>query len=830
MEPNVHEAVEPIASPKKGKLRFLVVLLLAVVILGGIGVGAFAWLYESPAERTLEAVFPMAELLSDMETSGTVTLSGEVGQDFVPALKTEPITLQATIAFKGDRMSLDAAVGHGEDLIRMDAIGYEEGVEWGSESLMGDRRLKATVKDFLARLEESPLASDSGSDYALSESQMETIRTLLERWEQEDDERLDELVEDALDNVKKKTKGLFEKETKRELISLLDGEKRVKVTTISYDEADLLQLIEALLSECEENEELWKRVSELPDGVNDMFSRDELKIALWNLRDTFSEGRRKGTVKYAVCGGCLVYFEWSETIETRQLYAKEEFLTEQSMVSIKFHSDPEKNASFEAYMERKSGEQLLQKGSLIHQAMPSEGSTTEMILHVGDGMQFVSMKYTLQIDRTENDGFLLTFIGAASDIEKNIEDALFEEQIRMKAEGTYRATGKKLELGLHAFSLRQYDETLQLQGSRFTLSLSPKASAIRTHRRAEEVTSLTREGLEELDQSVHAQLMPLASKINEGLGVTLLTYQVEMLERIAVNGLWEAYAFDPVTERVFAEKKEHESGIREFIVYDAGTLKILGMIRHEAKYGTGTMMAADGGFLAVGDRSSKKMTVYHATTLETVTTVELAASPHDLVMDGSVLLYYNFDQRKLYRTDWETGATEEIDSWSAEKSMALAVSVKDHVLMAASYDGTASFYRTDTGEKLAQVEINRSDYELAYFDGAFFSCGRKRFTPAGAPAEPTLPGVDAMKYYLSNDESTWLHAYDQAKGKTVLQVYLKGGSIPIHSTEEIAPEAEILQLDGGRYLILQKAPNTDYSDRIALLEIRGYWRIVIEQE
>ncbi len=299
--PSVSETVTSGPDPKRKKRAWQVTFILlavftAICIITGVTVSLIRAHNDGPVWRTIRAVIPGGEMLETLVTvGGDIQIQGGVAGPLLAefsGVSTENIDEYAYLKFNawlqynsyGEFHAYAGLSDHRDLIADADLLFRGGGIQLDSETFL-DNPLGTSFSGLAARLENSLLAPDSGSDYALDESAFAELLnmartydpTILEKPESGISTREIELVlRDILDRVNQTLEAEMTVTEARREVKLLDGTTRAKVHTYTFSETLIFALVDTLRSEWNHNEALEELVRRyLRSGVEQPGMSDE---------------------------------------------------------------------------------------------------------------------------------------------------------------------------------------------------------------------------------------------------------------------------------------------------------------------------------------------------------------------------------------------------------------------------------------------------------------------------------------------------------------------------------------------------------------------------
>ncbi len=843
IEQEASQAEAPISLPlKKRKLAVWLVLSASLLVISATVVAALLWLLPSkkPLQRTAEAVFPFLSVLFDMENGGSVTLQGELGKDVLPSIEQERAEFSVSYDFKKGKERLNLQFGHKAAQSAVTAFGNGERYALTSQSLLGDETLFVDRDGLMEKLDASVFSPNGSSKYAITMEQYEQIREALEKYDRERAEYLKDTLNDAVSNVEKRVKDQRNAKTKRETVLLLNGASGAWVTTTEMNEEFLLALIDAIKAEWQENQEFRSAVETVyrDAGLAELIPLEKtfsqtVEELLDALRKTVAESDPVLTVRTAQKSGYLVLFELH--METVDRSNPKKPCTVKQAASFVTNRSPKRDPGFELSFKETVNDvtEMEMKGSYV---IKDEGKHSFSLFLNDNGAIKSAMRFTFDVllekqGRMEMEASLKQAMGYSS-----IDKAKYEELLHLKAEGSYAQARKKIDLGITSAKLKLENTTWEISKSEIHLLLSAKKPrGMRMMKCTTELTSISTEQAARLFDTVQQNLQQFSKQLNESIGTELLRFEYQAKENRREMNTSGSFGFDEKSGFLFLMHTINQNYVRyepKLYVFRSGDLSLVKKVDLPQEYRYSQIRVNNGKILFVPE-TGRKVFIHDAATVTLEKTVTLPYKPSDIILDGDVLLLFNYDKQGLYRIDLLTDETRKLDSF--EHPVELFFSQKDHTVMAycSFWDyqiskqlSCVSIYSTETGERLSQY-VFQSGSSGVCFNGSVFVVGNRVLsaeTGKELNAAEVLPSFRSNTYYPWVEESVYM-SYDYFK-KT-FDVYLKAPDYTgtVGSVSDTSDEVEVFRVSDGRYLILHDPSFVPSVSFASDLRIRRVWKM-----
>ncbi|MBR2460956.1 MAG: hypothetical protein IKB34_06985 [Clostridia bacterium] len=190
-----------------GVAVFLILLgVIASVIVTVIGAGSINLSQRVNGDvalrKTAKTFFPDSiQLIEDCSRGSEVTVMGNLGNDIIPAVGTKNLDFFLNGSFdpRDERMLLEGSVEAGAGKIEGKLWMNGEKALFNGGNLTSEKWYKVNFKEIESAIDQSPLAPDSGSDYAMNEETRDLLIRLADAvsssYESDEDNALTEAIE-----------------------------------------------------------------------------------------------------------------------------------------------------------------------------------------------------------------------------------------------------------------------------------------------------------------------------------------------------------------------------------------------------------------------------------------------------------------------------------------------------------------------------------------------------------------------------------------------------------------------------------------------------------
>ncbi|MBQ8718814.1 MAG: hypothetical protein IJY66_06075, partial [Clostridia bacterium] len=771
---NPTEAVLP---PKRGKAALLIgivsaVVLCAALIIGCAALGVFDT--RSPFEKTVSALFSDAPvLLENIEDGGRVQVSAALGSDLVETVGRNPLLLQLTSTAGQDAWLLEGGLGAENAMLDVALLADRQGLQLRSQQLLGDDALSLTLDEALCeQLDASIFAPDSGSAYAMDKEAYTLLRDQLEMLLQTDGEAatdvptaaLQEQLRLAWEEISAKLMAELTVSQGKETMSLLDGEKRVLVLTVTFDEQLLVVLADEIAAHWTDNDALYDAVREAVrlslaqsgSDTDELLSETmkQLDDAIKQMRDTVRELAKDDfldvTVRYATSGGYFVALDADVTWSVPDTQNSESS-SGSARLQWTFGAKPRKKPDFDlTFTARADGEQTALATMTYRRT--ERADRLELTLEEATESEPIA-GFAIELARETDGRFALSLLPQGE--EREFESITLRGCL---SENSRRVFDLTLD-GLEAVDHEGEQQTL-ISESSLRIRAERGSFDISRHDGATELLAVSEQQLDTLLAEIEQRFTAYADTLNTALDATVLqdSWQYAEEYRLPLDETFLDYAIDRKTGRLFvATSNSHTT---EITAYDLHTSKTLGELSLPQPIAG---MDADNGVLAVcftKTYGEVMAHLYDAQTLQKTRTLDFTTHIHQHVqnypgavfIDGSrVIVTTATGHCDTYIYDLETDT--QIQLQYTKHHAGVALDRENHVL--AVIDRALSrvdmmLYDAVSGQYLAGFEkLSSYGSEIPYFDGRTFQAYEKHYHANGTKTVPAKQ--EAMQQRVYND-------------------------------------------------------------------------------
>lgn len=806
------EALQFSKKPKRKKPIWLwsliAVCALAVIL---IGVGAGILIYNvanqpSPLEKTLQAVFPSAELLGELlENGGTLTLDGSLGEDMDETLTKEPLDFSVELALSERASKLTLGIGSNDTMMDVSYLLDKKGAQLSSELFLDGEAYNASYEGLLEQIDASPFAPNSGTSYAMSEGNYTQLRRMLSYMEHA--ENAEEIFGGAWENIWKVLYSKVEVTQEAKYIELTDYEALAKVTEITFDQTIVEAISESVMNEWKGNAELRALLTEQAILSGELYSGEEdleeaLKAELDDLKEAFADIKFDGKLRWAERYGYLVAVELE--LDLREKVGTKYKDSGSVDFSLIFSENPGQNPEFDVSLTYTEGKTVVYKLTASFDRTEHNGTVKnelEALIHQVEG----DSKYTVRVlgDLTCRANGLMNLDAsvAVAPGHVKLDNDGYKDAVAIEMTGTYELTEKTLAVSLERLSVFAEDARIaKLNSSRFAFKISAEKPKVKRAWGAEDMTKLDTEELADIEKATQERLTAFAEEINKLLGDDYMQYEWCAETEAAIELSDAPYAYDAKTGRLFVRKNDaEENATRKIYVFDAESMVLLDTLTLDTDC---ELLAADAGQLAVANSDSKNVLIYDAATLKKIKTLTLSDKPKVMALDGDNLL--TASRTTLYRTFVSGDATDQIQT--ARGVTAITVDREHHVACAVTESGVTLF-ATETGKTVKSISRYVAQAYPCY-NGTAFMLDNNYYGADGSTVKLNTMTqgrkhsgytVEAVLY---TDAKTYItYEVNSAEGLGGYFVYsTDNGSEPIGELEIYACR-EIIKLADGMFLV-----------------------------
>ena len=771
---NPTEAVLP---PKRGKAALLIgivsaVVLCAALIIGCAALGVFDT--RSPFEKTVSALFPDAPvLLENIEDGGRVQVSAALGSDLVETVGRNPLLLQMTSTAGQDAWLLEGGLGAENAMLDVALLADRQGLQLRSQQLLGDDVLSLTLGEALCeQLDASIFAPDSGSVYAMDKEAYTLLRDQLEMLLQTDGEAATDVPTAALqeqlrlvwEEISAKLMAELTVSQGKETMSLLDGEKRVLVLTVTFDEQLLVVLADEIAAHWTDNDALYDAVREAVrlslaqsgSDTDELLSETmkQLDDAIKQMRDTVRELAKDDfldvTVRYATSGGYFVALDADVTWSVPDTQNSESS-SGSARLQWTFGAKPRKHPDFDlTFTARADGEQTALATMTYRRT--ERADRLELTLEEAAESESVA-GFAIELARETDGRFALSLLPQGE--EREFESITLRGCL---SENSRRVFDLTLD-GLEAVDHEGEQQTL-ISESSLRIRAERGSFDISRHDGATELLAVNEQQLDTLLAEIEQRFTAYADTLNTALDATVLqdSWQYAEEYRLPLDETFLDYAIDRKTGRLFLANAERSSTV--ITAYDLTTAERLDALRLPQLIAG---MDADNGVLAVCYTETYgeiKAYLYDAQTLKATRTLDFTTATHrhveaypdDVFVDGSRVILITARQHcDIYFYDLETDT--QLNSWDTMYQPGAALDRENHVLALLERGVSAidlRLYDTVSGQIITSYgNIHSYGADLPYFDGRTFQAYEKHYHANGTKTVPAKQ--EAMQQRVYND-------------------------------------------------------------------------------
>ncbi len=830
-------SVEQPPKRKKRTLMWVLIAVAAFLTLSLVAVSSILLLRsaKTPAERTAEAILPFLSVLSEMEDGGVVQVEGDLGRDFFPSVEQEKVDVSLSYEFKKGKERVGLHFGNRETQADVTVNGDGNRYVITSQRLLGEENLSFEREGLMEKLETSIFSPYGNSKYAMTEEEYELIRTLVEGYDQGESEELERLLAEASERIEEQMKDKTDVKTKRETVSLLDGETGAWVTTVVMDEAYLLALLDAVQTE-------WKQNQALREAMTEYFSDMDLSalmieeqdigklvdeaLAAW--KESIPKSHPSITIRTAKKGGYLVLFELDMTSTDNSTPNQPMTVTwDASFVMTRSPKKaPDFEVNFQGLVNGKTEFEV--KGSYT---TSDAGKHSVLFLVNQTGEMNSSTRVNCDLLLGENGWMELDAAVKLAAGYETIDKANYQPLMELSVEGNYETTKKAIAVGITSAKLKVGEKVWEISDSTFRITLSAADPAkITIPETATDIPSMTEEKADGLTETVNQSINQFATQLNASLGANFLRQEYQM-DRVTLRVENQgSVGYDEKNRLLFwlefAGPNEKTGTLH---VYQTNTLAPVKSIPIAEEYARNSKILVNNGKVLLYVSWKKAAFLYDAATMTLEKTVTLPYEPSGLVMDGNTLILHHRDQNTVYRVDMTTNETKKLATFShpIEK---LVLSPKDHTVMVygsewrgSHYTGNVciSIYSTETGRCLVNQYNPPKKTDVVLFNGKAFVIGDITFSPSTGQV---LSTHDPERPNIWVDDSVYM-TYNIYTN--VLDVYQNG---PVHkgkvgSVNALTQQAVVYRISDGRYLVVNSSNSGRFERFATSLHIHRVWKI-----
>ena len=716
---------------RKKPIWFWIVITACAVAFTVLAVGAgFLINYISnqptPLEKTLNAVFPSTELIGQMlEEGGSVTLEGSLGKDIEERYKKDPLDIEVELAFRDRLGKLTLGYGSGGTMVDASILMDQKGVQLSSEALF-DETYQIKYKGLQKAIDGSVFAPDSGTEYAMSVGEYESLLRFLSAIENAEDSK--EILTDSAEVIYKDLYPELEITKEAKYVELTDYEALAKVTEIKFDETFVTAFVDAILKEWKDNGELRATVVELAVLSGSFYGNEaafdaDLKAKLDELKDSVKNTEFDCCIRMAERLGYLVAFEIE--VDSKERVSGRVVNPKKTELSLLFSENPGNNPEFEFTLKVTEGKVCTTDISATYRRTEKNGTTEkfEMLINGEEEGIKTSLRVTANASVRESGAMSLDVTGAIAAGFDKLKDAEYTDFVDLEITGTYEQTENTLTASIEKLSLFVEDERIaKLDTSRFSLTLSAEKPKIKKAWFAKNYTKMSEDDLVELDETVNQSMKSLAKEINDAIGFSYMKHEWTAEDAASLDLANAPYAYDVTTDRLYVRRSNIKgTPTRTVLVFDAHSMVYLDCFAVNTDC---DMMSADNGQLAVAAGDSKKIVIYNTETHAEVKTLTMDAPPVAILLDGDVLL--SADTSSLNHTVISSGKTKQLQRLI--KAYAMTVEHESHVACVAHAEGIL-LLNTKTGEVVKETNLAST---TPFYNGKAFRLGKSYYNVEGS--------------------------------------------------------------------------------------------------